>query len=75
MPETEAIKSEQVAALKAALSGLNKLERQLFYRKYYYMQSLAQIGAELGMSERAAEGRLYRIRKQLKKELGGEIDE
>ena len=33
------------------------------------------LGAELGMSERAAEGRLYRIRKQLKKELGGEIDE
>ena len=35
----------------------------LFYRKYYYLQPTAQIAAELGMTERAVEGRLYRLKK------------
>ena len=47
-------------------------QERLFYRKYYYLQSTAQIAAELGLSRRAVEGRLYRIRKQLQKRLGGD---
>ena len=74
-PAEALLRKERAAALEGALNRLGSTDRKIFYRKYYYMQSLAQIGAELGMSERAAEGRLYRIRKQLKKELGGEIDE
>jgi RNA polymerase sigma-70 factor (ECF subfamily) len=74
-PAEALLRKERAAALEGALNRLGSTDRNIFYRKYYYMQSLAQIGAELGMSERAAEGRLYRIRKQLKKELGGEIDE
>ena len=42
------------------------------YRKYYYRQSTAQIAAELGTTERAVEGRLYRIKKALRKALGGD---
>ena len=34
---------------------------------------MAQIAAEMGLSLRAAEGRLYRLRKFLQKELGGEL--
>ena len=37
------------------------------------MQSTAQIASELGMSVRAAEGRLYRIKKRLRSMLGGEM--
>ena len=36
------------------------------------MQPTAQIAAELGMTERAVEGKLYRLKKQLRKMLGGE---
>lgn len=50
-------------------------DRALFYRKYYYRQPTAQIAAELGMSERAVEGRLYRLKKQLRRLLGGEVCE
>ena len=74
-PEAELLRKERIAALESAVNRLGSTDRSIFYRRYYYRQSLAQIGAELGMSERAAEGRLYRIRKQLKKELGGEGDE
>ena len=46
----------------------------MFDRKYYYLQSTRQIAAELGTSERAVEGKLYRLRKKLQKALGGEFD-
>ena len=36
------------------------------------MQSTAQMAAELGISPRAVEGRLYRLRNKLKETLGGE---
>ena len=48
-------------------------EQVLFYRKYYYLQSTRQMSAELGISERAVEGKLYRLRKKLQKALGGEF--
>ena len=52
---------------------LSVYERELFYRKYYYCQSTAQIAAELGITERAAEGRLYRLRQRLRNLLGGDL--
>lgn len=72
-PEERAILNERKEALCMALAGLSSKDRAMFYRKYYYMQSTAQIAAELGMSERAVEGRLYRIKKKLREKLGGEI--
>ena len=48
-------------------------EQHIFYRKYYYLQRTAQIAAELGMTERSVEGKLYRLRKKLQKELGGDF--
>ena len=74
-PEEQLMRQERLAALKQALKGLKRSDEQLFYRKYYYLQSTAQIAAEMGMTERAVEGRLYRIKKKLRNELGGERHE
>lgn len=74
-PEEALLKKERQEALKTALSRLSYKDRLLFYRKYYYRQSTAQIAAELGMTERAVEGKLYRVKKQLRKSLGGEVCE
>lgn len=71
-PETQLLKKESAEKLRKAVSSLSSLDRSLFYRKYYYMQPITQIAAELGMSVRAAEGRLYRLRQRLKKLLGGD---
>ncbi len=65
---------ERRAALMQAIRTLNEREQELFYRKYYYCQSTAQIGAEMHLSVRAVEGRLHRLRKALRKKLGGEWD-
>lgn len=66
---------EMRQALLRALRELSSKDEALFYRKYYYMQSTAQIAAEMGLTERAVEGRLYRIKKQLRKKLGGDVYE
>ena len=66
-PEESVLQSERQAALPEA-------EQVLFYRKYYYRQSTAQIARETGLTERAVEGRLYRLRMRLRDSLGGERD-
>lgn len=71
-PEEAILQAERSAAVHNALGRLSPGDRALFYRKYYYLQSTAQIAAELGMTARAVEGRLYRLKKQLRKMLGGE---
>ena len=60
-------------ALWAAVERLGRRDRELFLRKYYYYQPIAQIAAESGLTVRAVEGKLYRIRKHLQSELGGVI--
>ena len=71
-PEEALLQQERQEALNRALSGLSARDRRLFYRKYYYLQSTAQIAAELGLTERAVEGRLYRLKGRLRNTLGGD---
>ena len=71
-PEQQFLQKERTRALNKAIRCLSDSERILFYRKYYYRQPTAQIAAELGTTERAIEGRLYRIKQKLRKALGGE---
>lgn len=71
-PEQALLLSERRKALAGALKRLSASAFELFYRKYYYRQSTAQIAAEVGLTERAVEGRLYRIKNRLRDELGGE---
>ena len=72
-PEELVLRTERQAALRQAIARLSVADQQLFYRKYYYLQPTARIAAELSTSERAVEGRLYRIRKKLQKQLGGDV--
>ena len=74
-PEEALLRREREETLRKALSALPHGERVLFYRKYYYRQSTAQIARELGMTERAVEGRLYRLKKSLRAKLGGDRHE
>lgn len=74
-PEEMLLQKERGAALQQALLRLREADRVLIYRKYYYFQSTAQIARELGMTERAVEGKLYRAKKRLKETLGGDFHE
>lgn len=78
-PEESLLEKERRAAqreqLAQALDQLSAGDRALLYRKYYYQQSTAQIASELGITERAAEGRLYRLKQHLRRRMGGERHE
>lgn len=71
-PEETVLRQERAQELRQAVAALSRGEQALFYRKYYYLQSTAQIAAELGLSPRAVEGRLYRLRARLRRALGGD---
>lgn len=71
-PEEAVLRQERAERLKAVITRMGGQDKQLFYRRYYYLQPIAQIAAEMGMTERAAEGRLYRLRQRLRRELGGD---
>lgn len=51
------------------LSVCTEKERDLFLRKYYYQQSVAQIAAEYHVSLRSMEGQLYRLRKKIARQI------
>lgn len=71
--EDDVLRRERAEELKHAISTLSLEEQHIFYRKYYYLQQTAQIAAELGMTERSVEGKLYRLRKKLQKKLRGDF--
>ena len=70
-PETALLEKERTEHLKKIIKSLSNEDKHLFYRKYSDLQSTAQIAADYGTTQRAIEGRLYRIRKRLQKEMGG----
>lgn len=74
-PEEIVIKKEKQTAIANAISELSQQDKLIFYRRYYYNQSIMQIASELGITERSAEGRLYRIRKKLQNAIGGEFND
>jgi len=65
-PEEQLLLREKIWRMKQLFYTLDKNEKILIYRKYFYLQSTEQIAAELGLTERAVEGRLYRIKKKLR---------
>ena len=73
-PEEAVLRREAQARLLAALRKLDQEEQLIFYRKYYYLQSTVQIAAEMGLTRRGVEGRLYRIKQKLRRWMGGDGD-
>ena len=74
-PEEIVLNKEKQEQLNEIVKKLAGKDKTIFYRKYYYMQSTAQIAREMGITERAVEGKLYRIRNKIRKQMGGMEDE
>lgn len=56
-------------ALQRAVMQLKEPDREMFVRKYYYMEPTRAIAAHFATTERAVEGILYRARQRLRKQL------
>ncbi len=70
MPETEAA---LLHALEKALQQLSPEECALIEGRYFKGDSLLAIGAQCGLTERAVEGRLARLRQRLRDQIANEL--
>ena len=53
------------SATRACLSLLPKEKKRLLFLRYWKQMTIKQIATQLGLSERAVEGKLYRARRKL----------
>lgn len=60
---------ETAQAVQQAVRDLPPPDREIFIRRYFCNQRVAEIARALGLDEKAVENRLYRGRKRLKNQL------
>lgn len=58
--------------LNRFLAGLDKESRVMFVRRYWYMDSIAEIAARMGCGESRVKSCLMRLRKRLRRQLESE---
>lgn len=71
-PEDQIVLKEDVKRLQSYLEKLNKKDRELVIRKYFYMQSSKQIARKMSSTVNAVDSKLSRLRVNMRKELGKE---
>lgn len=68
------LKSELEEVLKQ-VDQMKKLDRDIFYRRFFYYESLDTIGERTGLTRKAVENRLRRIRQALRRHMEIEREE
>ena len=58
--------------INSFLASLDKNDRIVFVRRYFYVDSLSDIAARLSMSESAVKSLLFRLRQKMKEHLARE---
>lgn len=73
-PDEQLSASELTAQINAFLAALDRNDRVMFVRRYWFAEPLAEIAEAFGISENNAAVRLRRIRKKLRKNLEQEAE-
>ena len=68
-PEKSVDGTELAASLERFVRALPEREQNLFLRRYYYLQPIAEAAEGCGINENTAKVTLHRIRKKLKAHL------
>lgn len=68
-PEQQAQHRELERAIGEFVRGLPELQRRVFLCRYWYLDSLAEIGARFGYSDSKVKSMLHRTREKLKRYL------
>ena len=68
-PEKKALDKENIKLLEDVMSELNKKDRELLLRRYFYLQSSKDISEKMGMSINAIDSKLSRLRIRIKDEF------
>lgn len=67
-PEKKALDKEKIDVLQTILKNLGDRDRELFIRRYFYIQSSKDISEIMEMSVNAIDSRLSRLRGKIKQE-------
>ncbi len=62
---------ELVLDIEKKVKGLKNIDKEIFYLFYYNSKSIKDIARKLNISEFNVKTKLHRIRRKIKKELGG----
>ena len=73
-PEKALEGKELSRAIDAFLDTLNPEDRNMFLRRYWFFDSIAQIAAGFGVSQSKVKTKLYRMRNALKEYLMKELE-
>ena len=67
--ESEVLRQELLSLLDAFLSSLSDTERRVFLRRYWYLDSIAEIAERFGFSQSKTASMLHRTRGKLREVL------
>ena len=67
--ETQYDRKQTIAALNRFLGTLPETERNVFLRRYWCLDTIADIGGSFGFSESKVKSMLHRTRQKLRKQL------
>ncbi len=65
-PDEDLDARETAGVISAFLREQPELDRRLFVRRYFYMDSIPELASFFGLREKQVSARLYRIRQRLK---------
>lgn len=65
-PDERLEANETAAIISAFLRRQPELDRRLFIRRYFHMESLAELGRRFGLTDSQIKSRLHRTRQKLK---------
>ncbi|SFL06322.1 RNA polymerase sigma-70 factor, ECF subfamily [Paenibacillus sp. 1_12] len=68
--EQHALSQESTREIITFVRRMSEPDRSLFWRRYFYYESLDELAAMFGLTKKAIESRLYRCRTALKQALG-----
>ena len=71
-PDEELEARETAALISAFLRAQPDLDRRLFVRRYFHLESIAALGRRFGLTESQIKSRLHRTRQKLKSALAKE---
>jgi RNA polymerase sigma-70 factor (ECF subfamily) len=65
-PENVVILNEEKKIIKSVIASLKEPDREIFIRRYFYMEKVKDIAAKIGMNEKAVSARISRTKEMLR---------
>lgn len=69
--EKNVIANENLKEILETVNNLGEIDRKVFYKRYFFYESIESIGKQMGLTQDAVYKRLYRSRKKVRELIEG----